>query len=220
MRALHSFEETLYGPRSTLPAKAKVMLCIRHNTVRWDETIKPIKYDFIIQKTGLIKRRVIEAVHQLEKDGMILVLRSKQNNIHQENLIGINPDFFGEILEKEHKPKFSVIEGGKVVKLQKVDVLKTAHQNSPDYVNPHIDDVLKTAHQNERNFSELLEEIRRNNKSKEHKNLKEPENPGELNAQLKETGSKSPSRELQREWLRETDGAYDFSAWFQKRMAR
>lgn len=133
MRSLHTLEEKIYGPKSTLENKAKVFLCVRHNTLRWDIEIKEITYSFIVRKTGVAENRVVECVKRLEKEKLLSVLRRKQNNQFLPNIIGLNKKFFGELLEKEHAPNFKIIEGGKSQKLspQTAD-LSTGHRNSGD----------------------------------------------------------------------------------------
>lgn len=113
MRSLHTVEEQIYGPKSKLDNKSKVFLCVRHNTLRWDVEACEINYKFLIEKTGLNERRVIECIAQLEKDNLIVVMRRKKGKQHLPNIIGLDPNFFGELLEKKHAPSLRILHGGK-----------------------------------------------------------------------------------------------------------
>lgn len=118
MRSLHKLEERLYSPELNLPGiSMKVLLFIRHETLRWEEEETQITYSDIVFKTGISERRAKEAVKLLEKKGLIIVSRRTRGKKVMPNIIGLNPKFFGDLIEETCRPKMSVIEGGKSEKL-------------------------------------------------------------------------------------------------------
>lgn len=128
MRSLHKLEEKLYSPELELPGMAmKVLLFIRHQTVRWENEKTEITYSDIMEKTGISQRRAIEAVQLLEKKKLILVDRRRSGGKPLANVLGLNPEFFGDIIEPTCRPKMSVIQGGKSHD-SIPDVRKTADQ--------------------------------------------------------------------------------------------
>lgn len=119
MPILHSFEAACYGPNSTLDAKTKVFYCIRHKTLWWAHQdgikIKPILKSEIMKSTGLDKRMVEKMVVLLEKEGMIVVHRSKTGKVWNENQYEINPKIFGEnFVYRPEKTRLIVHQGGKI----------------------------------------------------------------------------------------------------------
>ncbi len=120
MRSLHTVEEKLYAPDSPLDYRAKVLLYIRHETIRWDDEDDVMSYSEMAKKTGVPPREVKEAVKFLESKGLITVLRRKQGKLNLPNVLGLNPKYFGDLIEVTCRPKLSVIPGGRDVKLSTV----------------------------------------------------------------------------------------------------
>lgn len=119
MRSLHTVEEKLYAPELDLPITAmKALLFIRHETIRWENEEASITYSDIMEKTGMCERSAKNAIKILQKKKIIRVIRRQDENKKTlPNIIGLNPDYFGEIIEPTCRPKMSVIEGGKGKKL-------------------------------------------------------------------------------------------------------
>lgn len=118
MRSLHSVEEKLYSAELDLsPTEFKILLFIRHNTVRWEAEERPFGYGDIAKVVGVERRTAMAAIKRMKKKGLLLVKTSSKLGVHQVNMIGLNPKYFGEIIEPTCRPKFTVIPGGKVKKL-------------------------------------------------------------------------------------------------------
>jgi hypothetical protein len=114
MRAPHTVEIKIYGPDSPLDNRSRVFLCVRHETVRWDNKAGEFTYSEISKKTGIDERRVREAVKILERLEMLQVMRRKVGGKSLPNIIGLHPKRFGDdFIDRSKKPTFSVINGGK-----------------------------------------------------------------------------------------------------------
>lgn len=102
MAVYHEIEEINYGPRVKMPSKWRVFLCIRHKLLRDGLCEKHIGTAFIMEKTGLTKAQVKNAIKSLHSDGLILNRQnshelSNGNLVYQENSYCLNPIVFGEL---------------------------------------------------------------------------------------------------------------------------
>lgn len=141
LRSLHKLEEKLYSPELNISGIAmKVLLYIRHETLRWDNENCAISFSDIAIRTGISERRAKEAVKVLETNKLIIVMRRTIGKRVLPNIVGLNPEYFGELVEPTCRPKLSIVQGGKVGKLS-TGVRKTAplftENRTPPYVNPH-----------------------------------------------------------------------------------
>lgn len=118
MRSLHTIEERMYSPAIKLSGdEYKVLLYIRHNSIRWEQELIEMSFTDISRATGVHKSNVKRVVNRLHSDGLIVVVQQKRGNAFLQNKYGLNDKFFGELIETTCRPKLSVIEGGKTEKL-------------------------------------------------------------------------------------------------------
>lgn len=113
LAVLHTLEEKFYGPDSPMDAKSKILLYIRHRTLREWTKRKAIPKSEIMAATGLQKRVIEKALSQLDKTEHLLVHRSKSGKVWNDNQYELHPKRYGSdfIYRKPGQP-FAVIEGG------------------------------------------------------------------------------------------------------------
>lgn len=122
MRSLHKLEEKLYAPDLNVSglSELKVLLYIRHNSVRWDKEDFEFSYSEMAKGIGIAERSIKRVIKSLTKKKLLLIMKSSQNGNHFRNVIGLNPEYFGDLIELTGKPKLSVIRGGQDEKLSTV----------------------------------------------------------------------------------------------------
>lgn len=120
MRSLHKLEEKLYSPDLNLSGNAmKAILYIRHNSIRWDIELAALSYKQIADATGIDRRNLIKIIKDLVKRKILRVVKVSDSGEHSKNRIGLNREYFGDLIEITGKPVLSVIEGGKTYQLEK-----------------------------------------------------------------------------------------------------
>lgn len=117
MALLHRLEEQFYGPETNkLSASAfKVLLYIRHRTIRdWVEE-KRISRKDILEATGLNDTTVKRALRELQNQKFILTTRVQKGSQWMSNTYGLHPERYGKdiLAEIRNKPTLKVIQGYK-----------------------------------------------------------------------------------------------------------
>lgn len=132
MRSLHTVEEKLYSPDLKLSGAAfRILSFIKHNTIRWDRPDRAFSFSEISKKVGIEERQLKRMLKKLAKDGYILIHKAATNGTNHKNRIGLNPDYFGELIESSCRPKLSVFNGGKSEKLSTGVVDLPPHSDIP-----------------------------------------------------------------------------------------
>lgn len=103
MKILHSVMETKYGPDSPLPDIYKVFEFILHDTIRWHRTEAEYSTQKISKATGVSASGVRRSLKSLEASKQIKITRRKSGNICLDNIIGLHPDTYGEVVHKKLK---------------------------------------------------------------------------------------------------------------------
>lgn len=100
MKILHSVMEKKYGPDSPLPDVSKVFEFILHDTIRWHRTEAEYSTQKISKATGVSSSAVRRSLKSLEASKQIKITRRKSGNICLDNIIGLHPDTYGEVVHK------------------------------------------------------------------------------------------------------------------------
>lgn len=118
MAVLHSLEEKFYGADSPLPAKARVLLYMRHRFLRdWLEDqkdFKPIGKADIIQATGIEIREAKRILKAFIEDEILLYIQEKKGKEWKKNSYRLHPSFVGnDYVYNGIKKPLRLIPGGK-----------------------------------------------------------------------------------------------------------
>lgn len=121
MRISHSFEEKLYSPTLKLTgSEYKILLYLRHSTVRWDQESDEFSYTQISKNTGIGTKEARMTIKSLMKKKLILVVKRCLNNRYFKNSIGLDPAYWGELIEPTCRPKLSIVRENNAEKLSTV----------------------------------------------------------------------------------------------------
>lgn len=196
MAIYHDIEEMNYGPLLGMPAKVRVLLCIRHKLLRDGLCEKVIGKKFIVEKTGLGARQVERAIKYWEKREYILVHQSKTGKVWNENSYELHPKKFGHLYNwYKNNPTVRVYTGSKGKSFSQKGIPELP---VPLPVNLPGGVVSDFPGGKARNLSELFAEIRSKNPSFNNPKKKNP-----ISIDLKSSGKRDRTQEEHEAMVRE-----------------
>lgn len=217
----HDIMENIYSPDCPLDSKTRVFMYITHRLIRDWKYVKSISRKEILIATGVEDRNLTRVLKFLEKNKMIISHKSKTGSVWNHTQYALHPKKFtldtlwrgkdgkGEHIEKENENQtLSVHPDGKIIPITRKGgtVSQTGRVPVPQTVGGPVYQTGQTGLK----FSELQDLIASKNPLKEPI-LKKP-------TKIQESFTLSDrERELQKQWLVETDGLLGYPEWLQRK---